>query len=106
MRFAFRPKPSQLPFIREMAKATLYASLVGLFADLAAVFYKAPDIAERKHVELNLILVQGFGESASPAILGFTAQKGIEAVLHRGHTRTQTPAGARSFARLPQPPRR
>jgi hypothetical protein len=71
-RSALRPSPSLERFTDAMARATLYASLVGLCADLAAVFHKAPAIAEQEGAPLNLVVLQGLGEATSPAILGFT----------------------------------
>lgn len=72
IRYAKKPTAVLLGFAREMATATLYATWVGLFADLGAVFYKGPAIAEASHENLTLVLIQGLAESMSPAIMGFT----------------------------------
>ena len=71
MRAAFRPSASRLEIVRGLASATLYSTLVGVFADVAAVFHHLPNF-EAPSFDLPHILVAGLGEAMSPAIMGFT----------------------------------
>jgi hypothetical protein len=71
MRAAFRPSMARFELVRGLARATLYSTLVGIFADLAAVFHNAPKF-EKPEFDLMHIIVTGLGESMSPAIMGFT----------------------------------
>jgi hypothetical protein len=68
---ARRPTEARIRFASQLARALLYGTLVGLFADLAAVLHKAPAIAEAQGLDLTRTLLVGFGEATSPAILGF-----------------------------------
>jgi hypothetical protein len=69
--FAVRPAQRKLPFLRGMSRATLYAILSGLCANLAAVGHHVPErFAQDPQWYFALIL--GVGESMAPGILGFT----------------------------------
>ncbi len=72
-RFALRPSPSRLRLAAALSLATLFTVLTAIAADLAMVGQHAPDYLSR-HPEqsLSTVLLQGFAESMSPAILGFT----------------------------------
>jgi hypothetical protein len=70
--FARRPNGRRYRFVKAMARATLFATLVGLFADAGRVLHRAPDFAAEHHIDLDRVLLQGFGEATSPAILGFS----------------------------------
>ena len=69
--FALRPSDRHEGFIRWMARATLYATLSGTLADLLAVMRYVVG-HELKGDERALILCEGFGESMSPGIMGFS----------------------------------
>ncbi len=72
--YAIRGKRQPLGFVYGMMGATFFAVLCGFAADLGAVFFalssdKMSDVpAEQAH----RILLEGFGESMSPGIMGFT----------------------------------
>jgi hypothetical protein len=71
MRAAMRPSAARLELVRGLARATLYSTLVGIFADFAAVFHNLPKW-ESPTFDLAHVIVAGSGEAMSPAIMGFT----------------------------------
>jgi hypothetical protein len=71
MRAAFRPSTARFALVRGLARATLYSTLVGVFADLAAVFHNARKF-ESPDFDFPHIIVTGLGEAMSPLIMGFT----------------------------------
>jgi hypothetical protein len=71
-RFALRPEASRLRLAVALGLATLFTVLTAIGADLATVGHQAPEYLAH-HPEQSLVfLLQGFAESMSPAILGFT----------------------------------
>src|SRR4051812_3825153 len=70
-RFALWPSDRHEGFIRWMGRATLYATLSGTLADLLAVMRYVVG-HELKGDARALILCEGFGESLSPGIMGFS----------------------------------
>lgn len=72
-RFAFHPEPGRLRLTAALGLATLFTVLTALGADLAMVGHQAPSYLARHPEEaLAGVLLQGFAESMSPVILGFT----------------------------------
>jgi len=71
LRSVTSPSEGRLRLARQLARATLYSTLVGLAAALGAVFHQAPDYAQRNHLDLYQTVLMGLGESMSPAIMGF-----------------------------------
>ena len=73
--FAARPQRRSLGFIQSMAQATLFGTLAATAADLGATLYAAtraweqPDTGPHKAAQM---IVEGFAESTSPGILGFS----------------------------------
>jgi hypothetical protein len=71
--FARRPDKRQLAFVIGMSVATLFSILNGIVADLATVGHAAnvhwDDLFKQAAVP---IWSQGFAESMSPGIIGFT----------------------------------
>lgn len=68
--FALRAEARSLGFIRGMSRATLFATLAATAADLGAVFnYLTRHYGEPSWSQA---LVEGLGESTSPAIMGFS----------------------------------
>lgn len=72
-RFAFRPERGHLPVIVALGFAVLFSVLAGTAADFAAVGTQVPRRLEwAQSPQVHLIVLQGFGESMSPGILGFS----------------------------------
>jgi len=72
-RFALRPEASRLRLVVALGLATLFTVLTAVAADLAIVGHQAPEYLSHNRGEtLATVLLQGFAESMSPAILGFT----------------------------------
>lgn len=69
--YALRPSARQEGFIRFMGHATLFATLSGMFAAMAQVFYYIAS-KEPPQDQRFLILCEGMGESLSAPILGFS----------------------------------
>lgn len=74
--FALRSQRRSLGFIKSMAQATLFATLAATAADLGATLYAASHAWEQPGEGQPLgaahLIVEGFAESTSPAILGFS----------------------------------
>lgn len=73
--FAVRPQRRSLGFITSMAQATLFGTLAATAADLGATLYAASHAWEAAGANASQaahLIVQGFAESTSPAILGFS----------------------------------
>jgi hypothetical protein len=68
--FAARPAPGKDAVVAWLARATLWATLVGVVSDIAATCYHTSEIADAN--ERARETTQGLAESMSPAILGFT----------------------------------
>src|SRR5687767_4900984 len=73
VRFAQRPEPRYLRLAAALGMATLWATLTGTCAALAAVGKHAP-VYQREHPGTSLpeVLLLGLAESMSAGILGFT----------------------------------
>jgi hypothetical protein len=72
-RFALRPAASRLRLAAALSLATLFTVLTAIAAALATVGQQAPGyLAQHPEQTLATVLLQGFAESMSPAILGFT----------------------------------
>ena len=73
VRFATAPTKWAFRTTAGLGAATLFTAVTGTCADLAAVGHHAPDFL-KKHPELTMteVVLQGFAESMSPGILGFT----------------------------------
>jgi Na+/H+ antiporter NhaC len=71
-RFAVTARRKHLGFVIGMAFATLFSVLNGVAADLAAVGHSTNRNWDEWSPQITRILAQGFAESMSPAILGFT----------------------------------
>ncbi len=73
IQFAYRPSSQRLEFVRHVSRATLWSTLAGIVADLAAVFFHVPHHPEwSKSPTIHLIVMEGLAESMAPGILGFT----------------------------------
>ena len=70
--FAWRPSERKLGLIRPLSVATIFMSLAGTFAGIAATmthFSSLPQFSESP--KLPLVVMAGIGESMSAMILGF-----------------------------------
>ncbi len=72
-RFALRPSAGRLRLAASLSLATLFTALTAVAADLAMVGHHVPEYwTQHPEQSLASVLLQGFAESMSPAILGFT----------------------------------
>jgi hypothetical protein len=86
--FVWRPEARKLDTIQALGRATLFSAVTGVAADLAAVGYHVPASPEWAHSpDLPLIVMVGFAESMSPAILGFSFLSLVWMLLAVGHRR-------------------
>jgi hypothetical protein len=71
--FAARPSPRRLALTRALGSTTLAALLTGTAVDVAMVGHHAPEyLAHHPGESMASVVLQGVGESMSPAILGFS----------------------------------
>jgi hypothetical protein len=74
--FAVRAERRSLGFIESMMQAVLFATLAATAADLGATLYAANRAWETpgdgQPLQAAHMIVEGFAESTSPAILGFS----------------------------------
>ena len=73
--FAVRPQRRSLGFITSMGLATLFATLAATAADLGATLYaatKAWEAVDAGPLQAAHLIVEGFAESTSPGIMGFS----------------------------------
>jgi hypothetical protein len=87
-RFAWSPSSRSPKPVLALGGATGFATLTGICAALSQVGHHAPAYL-RKHPELTLpeVLLQGFAESMSPGILGFTLLSATALLLALGWQR-------------------
>jgi len=72
-RFALRPDAGRLRLTLALAAATLFTIVTAISTALATVGHQAPDyLARHPQTTMTTVLLQGFAESMSPAILGST----------------------------------
>jgi hypothetical protein len=71
--YAVRPSPRLLLTISALGVSVLFSIAAGTLADFAAVGANIPAHPEwMRDTDLSLVLLQGFAESMSPGILGFS----------------------------------
>ena len=70
VRFAIRPDRAHLPMLGLMGGATLTASLVGVFVDIAQVMSVLGGPKFAGHPEWKMILLQGIKECTRPGTFG------------------------------------
>lgn len=84
--YAMRPLPEREKFVRWMALATIASVICGTAADFAAVaHYVATRSIEGSR--MSAIVIEGFGESMSPAIFGFSILSLAAAMIAVGKRR-------------------
>jgi hypothetical protein len=69
VRFALTPVAGRLPYLGALSLAVAATSFAGMCADLLTVSVKVPAMLTSSD-DLAIILLVGFGESLTPAILG------------------------------------
>lgn len=68
-----KPRGTREPFFRALSRATLFATLSGLAAGIAATMIRAPAFKEQSGApDLAPVVMAGLGESLCNAILGFS----------------------------------
>jgi hypothetical protein len=88
--FAVRADLKKVAFIRGMTAATVFSILCGVLANLLAVArHVGADEQLAKSAELPMILIIGFGESITPAILGFAVLAVTWLIVAAGVRRAQ-----------------
>jgi len=73
--FAVRPQKESLGFISSMSRATLFGTLAATAADVGTTLNVVSQLWEGPNgapVNAAHVLIEGFAESTSPCILGFT----------------------------------
>lgn len=86
--FARRPTRPRLERVGCLNKALAWAIVTGVAADFAAVGIQVPRHAELVNSPtIHLIILEGFGESMSPAIMGGALLSVIALVTAIGHSR-------------------
>jgi hypothetical protein len=86
-RFAYKPTRDKLGFIYGMSGATLLTTLMAICADLAAVGHHANERWDEWSDVIVRVLLQGFAESMSPGIMGFSFLSLVALLLAAGATR-------------------
>ena len=87
-KFALRPDASQLDRIRCLSRALAWGVVGGVTSDLAAVGLHIPARPEWAHSpDLPLLVLQGVGESMSPAVFGSALLAVISLLTAAGHGR-------------------
>lgn len=90
--FAVRADLKKLSLVRAMTWVTVFAILTGTLTNFLAVArHVGGDEEMRKSPELMGIMLVGFGESITPAILGFAALVIVWLVVAVGTRRVQDP---------------
>ena len=84
--FAGRPWRAGERFVEELARSTLYATLVGLALALGATMHAAAG-HEMPHEERVKIAMMGTGESMAPPIVGFAFLAIVALLLAIGKAR-------------------
>ena len=79
--FAARPEPEKVSHLVALGVSVLCASFAGVAADLLAVSVNVPRFVEAEGAQdFGLIVLVGFGEAMTPAIVGFTVVA-VEALI-------------------------
>jgi hypothetical protein len=91
-RFAWQPSRSRLGFIYGISVATMFTSVMAICADLAAVGHSMNQNWDAWKDEPARVLCQGFAESMSPGIMGFSFLSMVALLLAAGATRLEPPA--------------
>lgn len=86
--FARRPDPAALDRIHALSRAVAWGVVAGVATDLAAVGVKIPNTPQWAHSpDLALLVLEGVGESMSPAILGGAILSIVALLTAAGHGR-------------------
>jgi hypothetical protein len=86
--FARRPDPEKLPRITCLSRALVWTIVAGVASDLAAVGIKIPNTPKWAHSpDLALLVLEGVGESMTPAVLGGALLSVIALLTAVGHGR-------------------
>ena len=91
--YAMRPLPEREKFVRWMALATIASVCCGTAADFAAVAHYVAS-TPMEPARMGAIIVEGFGESMSPAIFGFSLLSLAAAMIAVGKRRVPSVAAA------------
>jgi hypothetical protein len=93
--FAWRPDPTRLERIRALARAEAWGVVTGTAAAFGAVGLQIPSNPEWAHnPDIHLLVLQGFGESMSPALLGGAVLSVVALLCAAGHGRMQAHGSA------------
>ena len=96
--FAIRPQRRSLGFITSMAQATLFGTLAATAAAVGATLYAANHAWEQPDggpTQAAHIVLEGFAESTSAAILGFSFLAVTAMLTAVGRRRLDEHAGVR-----------
>jgi uncharacterized membrane protein len=100
--YALRPLRDREGFVRWMSLATFASIVCGTATDLATV---ARYVAEHpmEPARMNVIVIEGFGESMSPAILGFSMLSLVALMMAFGKRRLDARSSASHTPELATP---
>jgi hypothetical protein len=86
--FVHRPGRAREDLVKALGRVLLWTTLGGVASCLAAVCFKVPSSPQWAHSpDLPLIVMQGIGESMTPAILGFAFLTLVELITAVGYRR-------------------
>lgn len=95
--FARRPDQNTLGAVKALSVAVLASIGAGTASDFAAVGYNVPEhFADEPNV--HLIVLTGFAESMSPAIMGFAILSVVWLIVAVGHRRSRQAEGPKPVA--------
>ena len=95
--FAHKPDAQRLGAVKALSVATLASIGAGTASDFAAVGYAVPErFANEPNV--HMIVLTGFAESMSPAILGFALLSIVWLIVAVGHRRLRRAEGPTAVA--------
>lgn len=86
--FAIRPDVRKVEAVKSLSIATVLSVFAGVASDFAAVGYNVPRHPEwSRSPNVGLIILEGFAESMSPAIFGFSMLAVVWMIMAVGHRR-------------------
>ena len=95
VRFALRPDPTQLARIAELRRALAWALVTGVASDVSAVGIHIAGKPEWAHSpDLAVLVLQGVGESMSPAMLGGALLSIVSLLMAAGQGRLRAQGAA------------
>ena len=93
--FLMRPSSKHLGFIKWMTRAVLYSTAAGILMDFSTVLHVVANHYDEFPPEQRLrVIIEGFGESLAPGVMGFAFLALIAVVTAVGQRRLDAAKGA------------